>query len=332
MKPKSIISLIIAAVFVIGGIITCLVASSMAKSDDIMLFPKEDVDGNLIYSMNLEGISKISISSEDADITVVGGAESSSIEVINFNANYYKLTSSNGTLSFAQIDDFMSMFKFWDNGFSFKGMRYILRMGDDVPGNKKVIVNLKDGDDIRLVNLSTETGKVNLEKCSFAADYTVKAENGKATIKNLSGAKSLNIFGNTSEITATSCDTTKLVVNGNSLKTVLRSVTAKESSVMLTDGSLNMDEYKSDTLSVTSAGGSISITDYAIGDGNINTVSGNVTLDLQNTDSITAYAATKSGKISVNGEFKDSFTVDSANPTYKVTVTTESGDVTVTHP
>ena len=62
MKPRSIISLIIAAVFVLAGIITCVIAEGIAKNDGVMLFPKEDTTGNLYYEMNLSGIKKLNIS------------------------------------------------------------------------------------------------------------------------------------------------------------------------------------------------------------------------------------------------------------------------------
>ncbi|MBQ7827309.1 MAG: DUF4097 family beta strand repeat protein [Clostridia bacterium] len=332
MRPRSIISLIIAAVFILGGIITCAVASAKANADGVMLFPEADDNGNLVYRMELDGTSKITVDAADADITVVGGAESSMIEVVNFNANYYKLAKSNGSVTFAQVDDFMSMFKFWDNGFSFKGMRYILRFGDDAPGGKKVIISLSDEDDIRLVNLSTDTGEITLENCGFAADYTVKAENGKATLKNITNSSSISLFGNSAEITAEDCSTEKLSINCNSVNTSLSGFTAKESTVKTTDGSITVNGCSMDSMNLTTVSGGISLTSCKYAEASLVTESGKVSLDFESTDNLAANVTTKNGKISVNGEFKESFAVNPAVPDKKISITTSGGDVYITHP
>lgn len=330
MKPRSVISLIISAAVVLCGIIVCIIATVKAGADGVMLFPREDINGNLIYSTELNGTTKINISVADADIIVTGGAETSSVEIVNFNANYYKLTQSNGSLNFAQIDDFLSMFKFWDNGFSFKGMRYILRFGDDAAGEKKIIVSLSDKDNIRLVNLSTDTGDITVENCSFAADYTIKAENGNAYAENLKGSSSLNIYGNTGDVTVKKCDTSKLAVNGNNMNTAIQSVEAESATVMFTDGTVDIGDFESDVLNITTAGGNVKISDYRSADGSITSESGTVKLGFKNTDSLAAYVTTKNGKISVNDKFTDSYSLNSSDPSYKITVNTSSGDVYIT--
>ncbi len=332
MKPRSIISLIVAAVLVLAGIITCVIASVKADADGVMLFPEGDADGNLVYKMEFDGISKVTVDAADADITVIGGADISSIEIVNFNANYYKLTENGGSLNFAQVDDFLSMFKFWDNGFSFKGMRYILRFGDDAAGNKQVIIRLADSDDIRLVNLSTDTGTVSLENCSFGADYTVKAENGKAVLNGITNASSLSLHGNTAEVTVTDCVTDKFTVNGNALSASLSSVTAKESTLKVTDGDIDIKNSIADTLSVSTVKGNVSLSPCTFTDGSISTDSGKVALTIDNTDNIAASVVTKNGRVSVNGTFTDSFTLSNISPEYKLNVSTSSGDVYITHP
>ena len=332
MKPKSIISLIIAAALVLAGIITCVVATVMSKGDGIMLFPEADKNGNLVYSMDLDGVSKITVNVLDADVTVIGGAEKSTIEVVNFNANYYKLNESGGSLNFAQVEDFMSMFKFWENGFSFKGMRYILRFGDDAPGGKKVIIRLTDEDHIRLVNLVTDTGTVSLENCAFAADYTLKAENGKAELRNVTGCQSLSIYGTSAEITADKVSTDKLNVNGNTLNTTLTDITAKEGIIKTTDGNVSLENSTIDSLQLNTVSGNVSVSPYNCTEGSVTTESGKVTLDFADTDTFAVNAATMNGKINVNGQFTDSFTKSPVDAKYSVSVTTSGGDIYITHP
>lgn len=332
MKPRSIITLIIAAVLILAGIITCAVASAMAKSDGVMLFPAADSEGNLVYRMDLDGTTKITVDSADADVQIIGGAEKSEIEVVNFNANYYKLSLSNGSVNFAQVDDFMSMFKFWENGFSFKGMRYILRFGDDAADGKKVVIKLTDDTDLRLVNIRTDTGEVSLESCSFKADYTVKAENGSASVRNVTNATALNIYGNTAQITADTVTADKLTLNGNTLTTTLSAITAGELTVKTTDGGVSLADITADTLHVSTTAGSIDAPEVKATESTLTTESGKVTVSFDSTDNLNANVVTQNGKISVNGKFTDSYACTSATATQTVNITTAGGDVYITHP
>ena len=332
MKPRSIISLIIAAVLILGGIITCAVASAKADSDGVMLFPEADFNGDLVYRMDLNGTTKITVDAADADIQIVGGAEKSVIEVINFNANYYKLNESNGSVNFAQVDDFMSMFKFWENGFSFKGMRYILRFGDDAAGDKRVIIKLASDTDLRLVNISTETGDISLKNCPFNADYTLKAENANTDIKNVTNCAALNIYGNAGQITADSVITDKLAINGNTLTTTLSAVTAKEASVKTTDGAVKLSDSVIDDVHITTVSGSIDIPSYKSSQGTLTTESGKISISFESTGSLNANVVTLNGKISVNGQFTDNFSCSSSTATQNINISTSGGDVYITHP
>ena len=69
-------------------------------------------------------ISKIELIVSDAEINIIGRSEKACIEFVNFRENYYNLSAANRVLSFSEIPDITSMLKFWENGFTFKGMRY----------------------------------------------------------------------------------------------------------------------------------------------------------------------------------------------------------------
>ena len=126
IRTASVVAVIVAAVLILSGIIVCAVGSAAAKSSGVMIYP-EDENGNSVYKYDFteKNITKISVSVKDSDITVTHGGTSSYIEIRNFNANYYKLSTENNILSFSEIDNVASMFKFWEGGFSFKGMRYL---------------------------------------------------------------------------------------------------------------------------------------------------------------------------------------------------------------
>ena len=138
MKPTSIISLIVAVLLVIVGLVTCFIAQNMAQSNGEQLFA-DHVDGNISISeeIDLDNLERISVVFSSGKVNVYGNcdtpgadhySEVSKIELINFKENYYTLTRSSNLLSFDETGDIRSMLKFWENGFSFKGMRYILNM------------------------------------------------------------------------------------------------------------------------------------------------------------------------------------------------------------
>ena len=138
MKPTSIISLIVAVLLVIVGLVTCFIAQNMAQSNGEQLFA-DHVDGNTSISeeINLDNLERISVVFSSGRINIYGNCDTpgadhysdvSKIELVNFKENYYTLTRSSNLLSFDETGDITSMLKFWENGFSFKGMRYILNM------------------------------------------------------------------------------------------------------------------------------------------------------------------------------------------------------------
>lgn len=331
MKPKSIISLIIAAALVLCGIITCTVASIKAKNSDVMLFPESDGSGNLVYRVDLENITKLNITTEDADITVVGGAERSEIEIVNFNANYYKLSQSNGSLVFVEVDDFLSMFKFWDNGFSFKGMRYILRFGDDAAGEKRVVVHLTDEDALRLADIKTSTGDISIEKCKLNAYYTLSSEGGHVSLDGVSDASFVSVSGKSAplDIAMSSCGTDELNITAESAAVKLSDSSAGIFTATLPVGSLDLDGFTAETMNITSEGADITIDPYSVTDGTITTVTGNLSVNLKDAKSVSANVTTKSGKLSLDGKYTDSYTLNTPDPAVRLTASSGSGNITI---
>ncbi len=332
MKPRSIIALIVSAVLILGGIITCVVASSMAKNDGVMLFPEENSNGDLVYKMDLKNTTKITVNSADADIFIEGGAEKSVIEVVNFNANYYKLSQSNGSLTFGQVDDFLSMFKFWDNGFSFKGMRYLLRFGDDTAGLKKIIIRLADTDDIKLVNISSDSGDISLSDCAFTADYTLRADNGKIRLENIENSLSFNVSGKKTSLDIKECKTGSMKINIDTISSDISALTADSFSLGMTDGAFVIGDYTIGELEVKTENGSVALSSYNCREGSVTSKSGKVEISFDDTSALAATVTTKTGKVSVNGEFTDSFSINSADPDHRISIVTDDGDVYITHP
>ena len=137
MKPTSIISLIIAVLLTIVGLVTCFIAQNMAKSSGEQLFADRS-DGNttIMEAFDPSGLERFSIVFSAGRVNIYGNCDDRSsdhysdvckLELVNFGENDYVFKT---TGSKAEFNETLALdrFKFWENGFSFKGMRYILNL------------------------------------------------------------------------------------------------------------------------------------------------------------------------------------------------------------
>ena len=154
--------MIVAVLLIIAGFVTCLIAQNMAEAEGQMLFA-ENRDYGLVNTLDLAetAISKLEINVQDADVHIYGGSESSYIELVNFRENYYSCNTSNRVVTFDEVPDVTSMLKFWENGVSFKGIRYLLAFGEEEPVGDKVINIYLGGENIDLKIVSV-TGTFNM--------------------------------------------------------------------------------------------------------------------------------------------------------------------------
>ncbi len=198
MKPTSIVSLIIAVLLVILGLVTCMIAQNMANANGEFLFSETREDG-LVNTVDLteSEISKIELIVSDAEINIIGKSDKACIEFVNFRENYYNLSAANRVLSFSEIPDITSMLKFWENGFTFKGMRYILNFAKDreQPADVKKVINLylTNDKEIKIFEISADNCTLNIEGMSSATDYNITAENTEITTTNLKTSSNFNI-------------------------------------------------------------------------------------------------------------------------------------------
>ncbi len=196
MKPTSVISLIVAVLLVIAGLVTCIIAQNMANASGQFLF-SEERDDNYVQTVDLNesDISRISLIVEDAQINIIGRAQSSYIEFINYRENYYSLAINNRVLSFDEIPDITSMLKFWENGFSFKGMRYIFNVNHRVEEDKQKIINiyLTNEKEIKIFDVTGKNCTVNLQNVTTGTDYNFVVDNLTLNAKNLRTTSVFNV-------------------------------------------------------------------------------------------------------------------------------------------
>ncbi len=198
MKPTSIVSLIIAVLLVILGLVTCIIAQNMANANGEFLFSEDREDG-LVNTVDLTDseISKIELIVSNATINIIGKSDKSCIEFVNFRDNYYNLSVANRVLSFSEIPDITSMLKFWENGFSFKGMRYILSFGkntqQDADTEKKINLYIGSDMEIKIFEIKADTCLLNIESMTSATDYNITVENAEVTTTGFKTTSNFNI-------------------------------------------------------------------------------------------------------------------------------------------
>lgn len=137
MKPTSIISLIIAVLLTIVGLVTCFIAQNMAESSGEQLFAdRSDGNATITEFFDPKSLERLSFVFSSGRINIYGNCDDRNadhysdvckLEVINFGENDYVFKN---TGSKAEFNETLALdrFKFWENGFSFKGMRYILNI------------------------------------------------------------------------------------------------------------------------------------------------------------------------------------------------------------
>ena len=191
--------MIVAVLLIIAGFVTCLIAQNMAEAEGQMLFA-ENRDYGLVNTLDLAetAISKLEINVQDADVHIYGGSESSYIELVNFRENYYSCNTSNRVVTFDEVPDVTSMLKFWENGVSFKGIRYLLSFSEEEPVGDKVINIYLGGEniDLKIVSVTGTTCNVYLENMAYNADYTITLEDGSLHATNVRTSSTLTVTGN----------------------------------------------------------------------------------------------------------------------------------------
>ena len=82
-------------------------------------------------------------------------------------------------LSFDEIPDVKSMLKFWENGFSFKGMRYIFNFNNTVDESRDKVINvyLTSDKDIKIFDIKSDNLTLNLSGMTTGTDYNITTKN-----------------------------------------------------------------------------------------------------------------------------------------------------------
>ena len=210
MKPTSIIFLILSAILIVSGIIVCVVAGAIAKSDNIELYVDYiDDNGNAVVEYDLSGkkVSDVNIVLKRANINVIGDSEKTYVEIDNYPTKAYDYVVSDGTISMkdANLFSIFSSFRINESGFGFTGLRHYLALGKYKDMPRSVNVHLAKGSILHSINISVEEGDVTLSGVDLRAECTVTVGQGNAYLDDVTCPDILKVTCETGDISFNRC-------------------------------------------------------------------------------------------------------------------------------
>lgn len=198
MSKRTKIMMILGAVIMAAGFVVCIVGAIISNAHNDQLFAaKTDEGKGYSYTFSGEEINKIDIEAADATVNIIGGASESKIELINFNENFYSFNCSNRLITFKESPDISSVLRFWESGFTFKGMRYVLRL-DRVHGDKTINIYLTNNDYVKNFTISVGKGKITAEDLATESDYNFTLTDGVVSMENVKTTSVISISAVTS--------------------------------------------------------------------------------------------------------------------------------------
>ncbi|MBO5968249.1 MAG: hypothetical protein J6S14_07100 [Clostridia bacterium] len=201
MKPTSVIFLIVSILLACVGFLLCITASSMATEQGIGLFSQiGDEDDNYVATQTFteEDLKKIVIKVSDVNVNVIGGAEESKIELVNFMNNSYNIQAGRATLQISDNSGITGLIDLENFKINFGGFRdYLHYLFDFIEGNEKkeqiLNVYLTDEADLVNFNITVGDGDITLSHMQTECDYKIVLANGVVEIDNVTTDSSIQI-------------------------------------------------------------------------------------------------------------------------------------------
>lgn len=340
MKPTSIIFMIVAVVLILSGVVTCVVATNIAEKEGVMLFPEKEDSGNAVLKHNLDEMEliRLDILCDEADISIKGGAEESYIEIINYNANYYKLGITGKTITFDETPDIMSMLKFWENGTSFKGLRYIFRVsGDGRDKSKRINVYLKDDTALKIINVESEKGEVIISDLPFNASYSIKTGTSNVRLCNLENAEKIMISEaeqkkHSLKFEFDGLKSKEIDINCSLIEGSLKNSEFESLKLVYSEGNADIKDTASTKLSINSEDGSTAVSGGKFSDIEGKVKAGNINVELsRELELYQINLLSETGLVKVNGENYDGSYSTATGDVGAIDITSISGNISLSH-
>lgn len=244
MRKRSKLLLLCGGIIIVLGLIVCVVGAIMANTSGDQLFATK-TDKGYVYTYSFSGdeINKVSLDVTDASVNIIGGAEKSCIELCNFDENYYSFTMTNRIIQFKESGDLKGLLSFWENGFTFKGMRYIFKLGGG-SGEKEVNIYLADGDYVKNFTVEVDKGEINISDLSTLTDYNMTTGGGSVIMNNVETESVVTVNApeaSTLDIKLTDVSCSALNVNAAKARLVSDRLSFGSGAVDITNGSAQID-------------------------------------------------------------------------------------------
>lgn len=208
MKPTSIIFLIVSLAVVICGFATAGIASHLAVSQDIELgtVMAEDKNAYAEPEFDAQNVGKISISLDKATVNVIGGAEKSYIELVNFTDGMYAASSSNRVFTLSDSTDFTSLSGIVSMVTNFKGLRSFVDYFGMRKLERTVNVYISGDYSVNAIDISLGEGTVNIKDNRTQTDYYVDIASGELNMINIGTPSAVKVEIGTGNVNLSDCD------------------------------------------------------------------------------------------------------------------------------
>jgi len=197
---------VISALLIVGGLITCSVAKDIALTDNYTLFHDSEEGGTYVrHDFDAADVNKIELLITDADVYIFDTAEDAYIEFNNFRDGLYTLSTAGKVISMDEIPDLKSIFNL-QSGFSFSGMRYILRAGTVSLGEKRVNIYLPKDAALKILSVEADNCTLYADGIGHSFDIQMKAaETAAVQADQMRTGCTMNIHAASADIQLKSC-------------------------------------------------------------------------------------------------------------------------------
>lgn len=215
----------------------CIAGAIVSNVNGEQLFADKMENGNgYVYSVAEDKLTGIDITVTDATVNIIGGSRESRIEVINFDENLYYVDNDAAKFTFRESSGYKQVLNFFESGFTFKGVRYIMRFSP--PSGEKIInIYLTNKNILKNCYITAGTGKISIEDIQSDATYRFSVLDGSVTMNNVS----------------TESDISLSALESSDLNIVFNSVTARDISVEAAYATLKSQQlsFESGKLNIT---------------------------------------------------------------------------------
>lgn len=197
MKPTSVIFLIVSVLLACVGVMLCMTASSLANEQGIGLFDQVgDGENNYVHSETFteEELKKIVIKVSDVKVNIIGGAEESRVELVNFPNNSYQIQAGRSTLQIADNAGISGIIDVENLKINFNGFRdYLHYVFDDSVKEKSLNLYLTENADLVNFNITTTTGDISVSDLVTDCDFKLVISSGVVDFRDVVTESSVQI-------------------------------------------------------------------------------------------------------------------------------------------